>query len=215
MLNPFVGPRFKSGVVTTDMPLTPDRPIDFGLQDFCNKCTKCARECPVGAIRFGDKIMFNGYEMWKPDVDRCARYRITNMRGSACGRCMKTCPYNVEGVLAERPFQWAAMKLPFARAWIARLDDKLGRGEINPAKKWWVDIEVLENTPVEPPKGANTRGLNRERKPRDESGFALFPPDMAPPGPDGMAPFPLDREAGIAASQQAESPQAARERLSR
>jgi len=214
VLNPFVGPRFKSGAITTDMPLTPDRPIDFGLQDFCTKCTKCARECPVGAIRFGDKVMFNGYEMWKPDVDRCARYRITNMRGSACGRCMKTCPYNIEGVLAERPVQWAAMKLPFARSWIARLDDKLGRGEINQAKKWWIDIEVLDNVPVEPPKGANTRGLNLDRKPRDESGFALFPPEMAPPGPDGMAPFPLDREAGIAASQEAERPAEARERVS-
>ena len=215
VLNPFVGPRFKSGVVTTDMPLTPDRPIDFGLQDFCTKCTKCARECPVGAIRFGDKVMFNGYEMWKPDVDRCARYRITNMRGSACGRCMKTCPYNVEGVLAERPFQWAAMKLPFARAWIARLDDKLGRGEINQAKKWWVDIEMLDDIPAEPPKGTNTRGLSIGRKPRDESGFALFPPEAAPPGPDGMAPFPIDREAGIAASQEAETPEAARERVGR
>ena len=52
VLNPFVGPRFKSGVVTTDMPVTADKPIDFGLQDFCSKCTKCARECPCGAIRF-------------------------------------------------------------------------------------------------------------------------------------------------------------------
>ncbi|MDH3680549.1 MAG: Fe-S protein [Acidimicrobiia bacterium] len=212
VLNPFVGPRFKSGVVTTDLPLTSDRPIDFGLQDFCGKCTKCARECPCGAIRFGDKTMFNGYEMWKPDVDRCARYRITNMRGSACGRCMKTCPYNVEGILAERPFQWAAMKLPFSRSWIARLDDRVGRGSINPAKKWWIDIEMVDGTPVAPPKGANARGLNLERKPRDESGFAIFPPDIAPPGPEGMAPFPLDREAGVAAAAQAETPQVARAR---
>ena len=212
VLNPFVGPRFKSGVVTTDMPLTSDRPIDFGLQDFCSKCNKCARECPVGAIRSGAKVMFNGYEMWKPDVDRCARYRITNMRGSACGRCMKTCPYNVEGVLSERPFQWAAMKLPFARAWIARLDDRLGRGEINPAKKWWVDIEMVDGTPVPPPKGANARGLNIGRKPRDESSFALFPPSIAPPGADGMKPFPLDRKQGIEAARSAESPGDARRR---
>ena len=38
--------------------------------------------------------MFNGYEMWKPDVERCTRYRLTNQRGLACGRCMKTCPLN-------------------------------------------------------------------------------------------------------------------------
>ncbi len=86
VLNPFVGPRFKSVVVTTDMPLIHDRPIDFGLQDFCSKCNKCARECPCHAISFGTKIMFNGYEMWKPDVEKCARYRITNPKGSACGR---------------------------------------------------------------------------------------------------------------------------------
>jgi ferredoxin len=213
VLNPFVGPRFKSGVVTTDMPLTSDRPIDFGLQDFCNKCTKCARECPVGAIRTGPKVMFNGYEMWKPDVDRCARYRITNMRGSACGRCMKTCPYNIEGVLAERPFQWAAMRLPFSRAWIARLDDRVGRGAINPAKKWWLDFEMIDDAPVPPPKGANARGLNLQRKPRDEDSFALFPPSIAPPGSDGMEPFPLDRPAGIEASRNAETPADARRRL--
>ena len=213
VLNPFVGPRFKSGVVTTDMPLTSDRPIDFGLQDFCSKCTKCARECPVGAIRTGEPVMFNGYEMWKPDVDRCARYRITNMRGSACGRCMKTCPYNVEGVLSERPFQWAAMKLPFTRAWIARLDDRLDRGGINPAKKWWLDIEMIDDTPVPPPKGANARGLNLSRKPRDEAAFAVFPPSIAPPGAGGMGPFPVDRRQGIEAARDAESPEDARRRL--
>ncbi len=213
VLNPFVGPRFKSGVVTTDLPLAGDGPIDFGLQDFCTSCTKCARECPCGAIRFGDKVMFNGYEMWKPDVDRCARYRITNMRGSACGRCMKTCPYNVEGVLSERPFQWAAIKLPFTRAWIARLDDRLERGSINPLKKWWVDIEMIDGVPVEPPKGANARGLNLERGPRDESGYAIFPPELAPPGPEGMAPHPIDRAAGVEAARVAERPNEARVRI--
>ena len=71
-----------------------DQPIDFGLQYFCSDCLKCARECPCDAIPFGDKVMFNGYEIWKPDVERCTRYRLTNARGSACGRCMKTCPIN-------------------------------------------------------------------------------------------------------------------------
>ena len=104
VLNPFVGPRFKSVVVTTDLPLVQDKPIDFGLQDMCNKCMKCARECPCDAISYGGKIMFNGYEMWKPDVHRCVSYRVTNAKGSACGRCMKTCPYNHEGLLWFKPF---------------------------------------------------------------------------------------------------------------
>ena len=81
MLNPFVGPRFKSVVLTTDLPLEADKPIDFGLQTFCENCLKCARECPCDAIPCGDKVMFNGYEIWKPDVERCTRYRLTNRAG--------------------------------------------------------------------------------------------------------------------------------------
>ena len=65
VLNPFIGPRFKTVVMTTDLPLVPDKPVDFGLQYFCSNCLKCARECPCDAIPFGDKVMFNGYEMWK------------------------------------------------------------------------------------------------------------------------------------------------------
>ncbi|MCK5751047.1 MAG: NAD-binding oxidoreductase, partial [Oricola sp.] len=46
ILNPYLGPRLKSGVVTTTMPMEHDKPIDFGLQRFCESCNKCARECP-------------------------------------------------------------------------------------------------------------------------------------------------------------------------
>ena len=38
ILNPYLGPRLKSGAVTTDMPLAHDKPIDFGLQNFCESC---------------------------------------------------------------------------------------------------------------------------------------------------------------------------------
>ncbi|MEM7022785.1 MAG: reductive dehalogenase domain-containing protein, partial [Pseudomonadota bacterium] len=72
ILNPYLGPRLKSGVVTTNMPLAHDKPIDFGLQNFCEHCNKCARECPSGAITAGPKLMFNGYEIWKSDSQKCA-----------------------------------------------------------------------------------------------------------------------------------------------
>ena len=72
ILNPYLGPRLKSGVVTTDMPMTHDKPIDFGLQNFCENCNKCARECPSGTIAAGPKLVFNGYEIWKSDSQKCA-----------------------------------------------------------------------------------------------------------------------------------------------
>ena len=213
VLNPFVGPRFKSVVVTTDMPLKADKPIDFGLQDFCNQCHKCARECPCGAISFGDKVMFNGYEMWKPDVEKCVKYRVGNLKGSACGRCMKTCPYNTEGLLSQRFFLWAAMHLPFTRGKLAEWDDKVGNGSINPVKKWWWDLEWVDDQTVEPLKGTNARDLDFSRARRAATQqLAMFPADLMPVA-DAAAPTPLNRKAGVERREQAESPAQARRRL--
>ena len=166
VLNPFVGPRFKSAVVTTDLPLAVDRAIDFGLQDQRDKCMKCARECPCNAISFGDKVIFNGYEMWKPDVERCARYRVTNPHGSACGRCMKMCPYTNEGLLVHRAALWATIKLPFVRRWVPWLDDRVRNGSRNPVKKWWWDLEWVRTNGVGKsvvPAKTNNRDLLLER----------------------------------------------------
>ena len=126
ILNPLLGPRLKSGVVTTDMPMAHDKPIDFGLQSFCESCNKCARECPAGAITAGS--MFNGYEIWKSDSQKCTTYRITTEGGAMCGRCMKTCPWNLEGIFKEKPFRWAAMKVPKLAPVLAKLDDAVDNG---------------------------------------------------------------------------------------
>lgn len=213
VLNPFVGPRFKSVVITTNLPLTPDKPIDFGLQDFCDKCLKCARECPCHAIPFGPKVMFNGYETWKPDAEKCARYRVTNAKGSACGRCMKTCPFNLEGLMGERVALWAAVHLPFTRKWLAILDDKLGRGRRNPTKRWWFDLEIVEGRTQAPRVGTNERDLNFGNivRPGNER-IAHYPADMNP-APDQKEPLPPDRKEALRRARLAESPDAARRRL--
>lgn len=199
ILNPFLGPRLKSGVVTTDMPVAHDRPIDFGLQSFCESCSKCARECPSGAITAGPKLMFNGYEIWKSDSQRCATYRVTTEGGSMCGRCMKTCPWNLEGLFAEAPFRWAAMHVPKAAPLLAKLDDMAGRGGLNPVKKWWWDVELHEDGAYRPArKPVNARGLQKDLVLRyEDQTLAVYPANLAPhPWP---YPFPMDREAGIAA----------------
>jgi ferredoxin len=197
ILNPFLGPRLKSGVVTTSMPMVHDRPIDFGLQSFCNSCNKCARECPSGAITAGPKLMYNGYEIWKSDAEKCARYRITNSAGGMCGRCMKTCPWNLEGLFSDEAFRWLAINAPASAKTLARLDDALGHGEINPVKTWWWDIELDQQAGrYVPAKETHRRGLTRslDLKYEDQT-LAVYPADVMPP------PFPivhpLNREEGI------------------
>ena len=213
ILNPFLGPRLKSGAVTTNLPMTADRPIDFGLQRFCESCNKCARECPSGAITAGPKTMYNGYEIWKSDAEKCARYRITNAAGGMCGRCMKTCPWNLEGLLADSLWRQVAMKLPAAAPLLAALDDRLGRGSINPVKTWWWDIE-LDRATGGYVKAAQThrRGLQKHLVLKaDEQTLAVYPADqMPPPYP---VPFPVNREAGIARYRALLSPAQYRARL--
>lgn len=197
VLNPFLGPRHKTAVITTNLPLQVDKPIDFGLQDFCSKCSKCARECPAQAIRYGDKVLYNGYEMWKPDVEKCVKYRVTNLKGSSCGRCMKMCPFNKEGIMTHRLALWAAIKLPFTRRFLIWLDDVLRYGVRNPIKKWWLDLEVI-NKKVVKPKGVNERDLNLGRKVRGlgDRKIALYPAETLPTAEQKEA-VPVNRSQGL------------------
>ncbi|QDI74590.1 MULTISPECIES: 2Fe-2S iron-sulfur cluster-binding protein [Leisingera] len=201
ILNPFLGPRLKSGAVTTSLPMTHDKPVDFGLQRFCEACNKCARECPSGAITAGPKLMFNGYEIWKSDSQKCTTYRVTVPGGAMCGRCMKTCPWNLEGLFAEAPFRWAAMNVPGSAPLLARLDDALGNGEVNPAKKWWWDLEMVEEGPYAPSQHpVNARKLSKDLDLKfEDQTLAVYPAPLAPP--PYAWPAPMDREAGIAAYQ--------------
>ena len=199
ILNPFLGPRLKSGVVTTDLPLSHDKPIDFGLQNFCNACNKCARECPSGAITAGPKLMFNGYEIWKSDSQKCTTYRVTTPGGAMCGRCMKTCPWNLEGVFKEKPFRWAAMNVSKAAPLLAKLDDAVGNGGLNRVKKWWWDLEITEDGGYRPTdKPVNARDLQKDLDLKyEDQTLAVYPANLAPhPYP---YPFEMDREAGIKA----------------
>jgi ferredoxin len=216
ILNPFIGPRSKSVVFTTDLPLEIDLPIDFGLQDFCGQCNKCARECPCNAIAFGPKIMFNGYEIWKADVDKCTKYRVTQTKGSACGRCMKMCPWNREDTLEGLALNFLAIELPESRPWLIRHDDEVGAGTRNLVKRWWFDLEIIDGVAVTPPNGTNERDLSlgRDLKLQHTQRIAIFPPALQPRGGTTVGEtVPVDRVAGMQANAAAERPDEARARV--
>lgn len=219
-INPFLGMRFKTAVLTTDMPLAPDKPIDFGVQKFCSKCLKCARECPCQAIPYGGKVIFNGYETWKPDSERCTMYRATNIKGSACGRCVKVCPLSKDttwdGPLLHRLGSWLGINAmwmkPFLPPIAIWLDDVLGNGNPVDAKKWWLDLEVIgersfrydPNNYVVAAKGANRPKIDPKKKVNEGLGIAYYPASTLPP-PDLMGPCPTDRKLGLKLAAEAET----------
>lgn len=139
VLNPFLGLRFKASVVTTNLPLEPDKPVDFGLQDFCNKCKKCSVECPSKSISTGEKVIKNGYERWEFNSETCTKYRFGNPKGVSCGRCIKVCPWNKPQGWTHDLVRWMINHTPFMNSFIINMDDVWGYGKPNKDKIWWFD----------------------------------------------------------------------------
>ena len=154
VLNPFLGTRFKAAVVTTDLPLEPDSPVDFGLQEFCRKCLKCATECHARAIPDGDKVMLNGYENWRFDADRCSKYRVSNQGGSSCGRCIKVCPWNKPEGWTHDLARWMVKQTPFLDGFLVKMDNVWGYGKRDKRYKWWLDLEEADGV-LKIPKKSN------------------------------------------------------------
>jgi reductive dehalogenase len=145
VLNPFLGPRFKASVVTTNLPLEPDKPIDFCLQHYCSICKKCARECPSQAISYSDEmIIYNDYETYEVDVEACTRMRVGNPAGASCGRCIKVCPWNKPYQGIHKPVEWLLERSSLARRFSLWMDELLGYGKQNLEDKWWYDLEGIE-----------------------------------------------------------------------
>ncbi len=144
ILNPFLGLAFKAAAVLTDLPLAPDRPVDFGLQDFCRKCKICAERCPSHAIPTGDPVMYNGYETWKLDERRCAIYSVTNRHGTICNVCTKVCPWTRPTTWPHNLVRWAVARSALARRVAIRADRWLDHGKPDPEEKWWFDLHYTE-----------------------------------------------------------------------
>jgi reductive dehalogenase len=144
-LNPYLGGRFKCAVVTTDLPLQPDKPIDFGLQEFCRVCKKCARECPSRAISDADRqVEHNGYLRYEFDEVRCTKYRVMNQNGAYCGRCVKVCPWNKPEGLVHDVVRRITQRAPWTDQALVWLDDRCGYGLEDPRYKWWFDLEDVD-----------------------------------------------------------------------
>jgi len=113
LISPRFGARIRLGAVTTDIPLVPDKPIEFGVQDFCEKCKKCAVNCPSGAIPSGGKTMVWGVEKWQLNIEKCFQYwRII---GTDCGLCMKVCPFSHSDTLIHNILRSGITRSSFAR----------------------------------------------------------------------------------------------------
>lgn len=98
LITPQFGPRVRLCKVFTDLPLKPDKPIDFGVQEYCEECKKCLINCPVYAVsedKTADAITTSnnsGILKWPVHGEKCFRFWCET--GIDCSVCIKVCPFN-------------------------------------------------------------------------------------------------------------------------
>ncbi|CAI8007839.1 3-chloro-4-hydroxyphenylacetate reductive dehalogenase [Geodia barretti] len=94
LLSPHFGSRSRLMLVTTDAPLTYDKPVDYGIHKFCQQCQVCVNRCPGRAIP-RDKVWWRGVERNKLIYDRCRPVMVTY---HGCAVCMIVCPIQRYGM---------------------------------------------------------------------------------------------------------------------
>ncbi len=149
LITPKYGPRVRLAKVITDLPMAHDKPIRFGVKEFCEVCMKCAQHCPTKAIPTGPRTTeastissSKGVLKWAVNAEKC--YEGWTINGSGCGVCIKTCPFN-------KPESWLhdATRILIGAdsgsldSLMVKLDDASGFGSPEPDFGFWVSDEYM------------------------------------------------------------------------
>nr|UZH91502.1 reductive dehalogenase [uncultured bacterium] len=116
------GAHMRLSEVFTNMPLVPDKPMDFGLQDFCKACKKCADNCPAGAIDGSDEPSEQHVTAkvvkWAWDEKKCLSRRLAY----GCSSCQTVCPWTKPDNMVHEIGRMLAKEKAFA-PFLYKLDD--------------------------------------------------------------------------------------------
>jgi epoxyqueuosine reductase len=129
------GPRIRLCKVYTSLPLTPDKPIDIGVQAFCEACMRCAESCPAQAIMNGERTdkAWNasnneGVLKWPINAEKCLGFWVRN--GAWCAVCIRVCPWNKpRSGLIHGAVRAIATRTSAFDSLFTRMDKMLGYGK--------------------------------------------------------------------------------------
>ncbi len=151
LINPKYGQRVRICKVYTDLPMDIDKPVDFGVTEFCRVCKKCAKYCPSQSISYDDDPTWespwnlvsnnNGTYKWYVNVDTCYDYWVKN--SSDCSNCMRVCPWTKPPGFAHDIARFCIKHFPFLDPLWLKMDDIMSLfpwwryGKREDPKKFW------------------------------------------------------------------------------
>jgi epoxyqueuosine reductase len=101
LINRKLGQALRICKVFTDFPLRVDKPVRFGVPQFCRVCKKCAEHCPSKSISFDRDPSWSspwstpsnnsGVYKWYVNVETCYEYWLKN--STDCSNCIRVCPF--------------------------------------------------------------------------------------------------------------------------
>jgi len=163
LISPIYGGALRLSALITDLPLALDKPIDFGLQEFCKHCKLCAQACPANVISMDnepswtpkDEYGLPGKKVWFEHGGRCHTFNIQIPH--FCGACLSSCCWTKENTWFHNLMRIIGSKIPSASGLMAYFEKAFGYGVV-PAEKredWW-KLKL-------PSKGIDSRNVRRSR----------------------------------------------------
>jgi reductive dehalogenase len=117
LITPKYGPRVRLCKVFTDLPLVHDKPVDLGVQAFCEICEKCAKKCPGQALKLGERTaehnnISNNVNIlkWPVNAERCIKWWLKNR--AHCTVCIRVCPFNKPDTFFHRFVRFMVSNVP-------------------------------------------------------------------------------------------------------
>ena len=100
LIHPVYGPCVRISMVTTEIDLPTDSPVDRHIEDFCRICSKCADLCPSQSISKEWKNKSRGFDHFSIRQETC--YSYWKDIGTDCGFCIRVCPYTKPNTLFHK-----------------------------------------------------------------------------------------------------------------
>ena len=141
VITPEHGSNVRFGKIHTDLPVSIDAPIRFGVEEMCGICRACSDACPSSAIPDGapSDVLHNvsnieGITKWSVDGEACFGYWAKI--NSDCSVCIRVCPYTRDTSTWEgRAWLWlSGTRLRKLALW---WDGRSGRAKRVSSKDWW------------------------------------------------------------------------------